>query len=220
MPREKGAVHTFSEDLARFAQLNTEFLQENMAALSAEQIRFLWTHGIDWSEAFDASDMSKEQYRIEMKVLGSQVAHGVTPCRRYGHTLRVRSGHCVQCKPAVLAFTRRHSESAPIYVAYSESCEISKIGLSVDPESRVKALKQLCYGGASDWAIQQIFSCSKSGRVESRAHALLSKLATSGTYTHSSGETTSRETFACRPTLAIMAVEVAIAEVLAASDEP
>jgi hypothetical protein len=79
-----------------------------MKNLTAEQIDFLNSHNISLDKVFDASGFSLSEYKVIMKDQGKQIAYNVAPCQQYGHTLRTRAGHCIQCNPAAIAFIKRN----------------------------------------------------------------------------------------------------------------
>jgi len=59
---------------------------------------------------------------------------------REEHRLRTRAGHCVQCDIKKLAFLRRHTKPAFVYIAGSLSGRVLKIGSSGAPWTRVERL--------------------------------------------------------------------------------
>ena len=112
-----------------------------MSKLTKEQSAFLAKHNTPISSVFDASGMGKSDYRAAMKELGKTVAIGVTPCKKGNHTMRTRSGHCIQCNPASIAFQKRHLMDGFVYVA-----------------------------GASDWECLFWVKTKNAGKVEFDAH--------------------------------------------------
>lgn len=70
----------------------------HLAKLTKEQKAFLDRVGVPLSRVFDASGMRTAEYKQAMRDLGMWVAYGASPCEAEGHTLRSRTGHCVQCK--------------------------------------------------------------------------------------------------------------------------
>src|ERR1700691_4164143 len=124
-----------------------------MATLTPEQAAYLRRHGVSVNEVCDATGMRTKSYRSLMKMLEKTIAIGVTPCMQGGHTMRNRSGHCVQCNPASFAFQGRFEREAYIYVAGSIQKEIIKVGSSESPGSRADVLNGLRYGRTSDWSL-------------------------------------------------------------------
>jgi hypothetical protein len=142
--------------------------------LSREELQFLKLHDIPLSKVFDATGMPKPIYRQLMRTADLPFACGTTPCRLAGHRLRTRSGHCIQCDTAKIAYMLRWQKSGFIYVAYSDAFRLTKVGFSEDPSARMIQLNRVGYGGAYDWDLMQIFYCSRDGgRIESKVHKSL-----------------------------------------------
>ena len=76
-----------------------------MAEPSDDQRKFLRDQKLPLSFLFDASGMRKVDYEAVMKRDEKFFAFGVTPCSKGGHSLRTRSGHCIQCDTAKIAYT-------------------------------------------------------------------------------------------------------------------
>lgn len=118
-----------------------------MTELTKEQTTFLTKHNTAVGSVFDATGLGKNDYRKLMKDLGKTVAIGVTPCKKGNHAMRTRSGHCIQCNPASLAFQKRHSMNGYVYIAGSLELSVIKVGLASDVEERMKSLNRLNYAG-------------------------------------------------------------------------
>ena len=144
-----------------------------MAKLSRHQARFVNEQAIPLSRVFDATGMSQAAYRAAMAELDMIVAIGVSPCRKAGHTLRTRAGHCAQCNTHALAFLRRHDDPGEIYVAHSPQTSLVKVGTSKNPIARISTLNSFGYGGATDWRVYYRHGCAKAGRVEFIAQSKL-----------------------------------------------
>jgi hypothetical protein len=144
-----------------------------MVALKEDQSWFLASQGISESAVFDASGMSKRRYRLAMEREEKLFAIGVTPCARGGHTLRSRSGHCIQCNTANIAFIKRFYEEAFVYIADSRSEEVIKIGCSATPWNRESIINQLGYGRIYDWRLLYYAKFADAGKVEFGAHGQL-----------------------------------------------
>lgn len=168
--------------------------------LSAEQLVFLEHHKVPLSKVFDATGLRRSCWQDEMDWLDAWVACGVTPCKREGHTLRTRNGDCVQCRPGNLAFLKRLSQPAFVYITYSKTAKLSKIGSSTDPDKRINLLNMERYGGVGDWKIYCCQDSQYSGRVELSLHKhfLLDKV--DGTsYIKQGVLTESKELFTTQP---------------------
>ena len=181
-----------------------------MTHLAKKQIEFIQQMGISMSRVFDATGMQKREYEPAMRKLGMWVAYGVSPCRTASHTLRIRSGHCLQCRPENLSYLRRHDEVGEVYIAQSESSCLIKIGLSQNADERVANLNSYEYGGYSDWNVIHTLNCECAGRVESTAHHLLSAYSVEATYYKNGRDIDCREIFSCSAKQALAALKKAV----------
>jgi hypothetical protein len=186
-----------------------------MAILTDEQKAFLERHGIPISKVFDASGMSKRQRERAMRQLDIEVAYGVSPCRSAGHTLRSRSGHCVQCGTHHLAFQRRYNEGGEVYVAYSKTTNLVKVGTAQDANDRLHKLNYFQYGGCGDWEILATKRCERAARVELNTQRALYKYRTTVQYEKQGVSVTCQELFRCTATHAIATLENSIREAVA-----
>ncbi len=146
-----------------------------MAKLTVKQMKFLEGLGVPLDKTFDASHYSASEYREVMSFHDLWIAYGVTPCKANGHKLRTRRGHCVQCKPAALAYLTRYSEDQYIYFAYSSSTRLTKIGITKNMYQREESLNKQKYGGVDDWKIISSAYVLKAGEVETEIHNVLRK---------------------------------------------
>ncbi len=81
-----------------------------MISLTDEQLLFITEHKIPVEKVFDATGLKKSDYSEIMKSSDKWLAIGTIPCAKFNHTMRTRSGHCVQCNPAAINFFLRHLE--------------------------------------------------------------------------------------------------------------
>jgi hypothetical protein len=174
----------------------------------AEQ-KFLEQQHIPISLVFNATGKTKKQYYNEMAEHGSLIAAGTIPCQRGGHRLRTRHGHCVQCHTAYLAFVKRASEKAQLYIASSIKQKLIKVGSSKDAEKRLIWLNSNGYGGASDWRIIHKLNHEQAGRVELLTHSYLAKWKKQCSYIREGLQVDCREVFTADPATAIAALELA-----------
>lgn len=185
-----------------------------MAKLSIDQIEFLKQHGFSELEVFDAGGMATSSWKLEMKKRGFLIAFGTTPCGRKGHTLRTRAGHCIQCSPDKISYLKRHIEDGKVYVAYSTSKRIVKVGTSqVSSRDRIMQLNYYRYGEACDWDMVFSINCKRAGEVESSAHRLLSSYKVPGTYYKGGTYIDCRELFNCSAQTAIKNVNDAVYQI-------
>lgn len=165
--------------------------------LSKEQLNFLKSHKIPLQLVFNAMGMPKSEYRPIMKELNKLVAFNVTPCKKSGHSLRTRSGHCCQCNTATLAYLKRHDASGIVYVAGSKSGSIMKIGFSKAVEVRAESLNRTKYAGFNDWVILYALKSKNAGIIETKANSLLNKYSLEFDYNHDGAWHDSYETYHC-----------------------
>lgn len=136
------------------------------AMLTPQELAFLYAHEVPLSRVFDARGFQVREWKSIMSTAKLWIAYGTTPCQRAGHRLRTRKGHCVQCNTATLAFLKRHDFPGSVYVAYSSSLRLVKIGCTANIETRQRSLVSDGYAGASDWRIRFHCNCSDAGRIE------------------------------------------------------
>lgn len=122
---------------------------------------------------FNVKGLSKKEYQKQMRKIGAVIAIGATPCKAYGHTIRTRAGHCAQCDTSRIAYMLRNDNPAYIYVGYSASCQLHKIGSSTSPLSRMKTLNGLGYANTSDWKLIHKVKVNRAGEKELIIHQLL-----------------------------------------------
>lgn len=139
---------------------------EILVRLTDQERGFLKRHGIEAHEVFDAAGFSQPDYRSQMSLHEKTIAINVTPCGRFGHTMRTGGGHCAQCNPAALAFQKRYRQKAYVYIAGSKGQRILKVGFSEQPNAREAILNSLRYGSASDWTLLFHVRCKRAGSVE------------------------------------------------------
>jgi hypothetical protein len=180
------------------------------ANITEDQISFLNSYRIDLSELFDASGMRKRDYQRDMEKTGQHFAFGVKPCKKGGHTIRTKYGHCVQCEPARLSYMLRHRQPGDVYIAGSQAQRLIKIGSSTQKDERLYNLNLVKYGGASDWEILVTAESDEAGKIEARAQERLSKFKCPSTYFRSGMKTTCYELFRCSYTQAKTALVAAL----------
>lgn len=174
--------------------------------LTAEQLELLAKHDLDPNRVLIAYGWEPAR-RIATIEAGNYVAavHGRSPCAK-GHTvdLWTTKGHCILCYPQNVRQQRRFTERGHIYIAYSATLALVKIGIATQQtlEQRVKDLNKVSYGGASDWTVAISYFVEDAGRVESDLMARLKAYRTSSTYLKSSKTTTGKELFQCTVAIA------------------
>jgi len=146
--------------------LSVIFFIKIMSRLTTKQYIFLKKHNVDLRYMFNANGINKSEYRQIMKELNKYVAFNVVACRKSGHTLRTRTGHCIQCDTARLAFIKRHVSKGKVYIAGSKAVEV-----------RQESLNRKKYAGYEDWVILFAIVSKYAGKIESMANMTLSKYA-------------------------------------------
>lgn len=168
-----------------------------MEGLTKEQLDFLKEHKVHLKFVFDAQGMSKSVYRPIMKDLNKYIAFNVTPCNKYGHTLRTRSGHCCQCNTAHMAFQKRNDSIGVTYIGGTLTGNVIKVGFTKAVEVRSESLNRTNYAGFNDWKILFALESKNAGRIESKTNSLLNSYVYSLEYEHDGHWQDSHETFHC-----------------------
>ena len=174
-----------------------------MDSLSKDQITFLTKHNISLGVVFNAKGLKRKVWQSQMKSLDMRFAYGVTPCRRMGHTLRSRSGHCIQCDTSDIAFMNRHYEEGYVYVSSSLKKNFLKIGCTSNIQKRESSMNYNLYAGTNDW--ENVFSVKSknAGKLEFDTHKQLSQFYFPVDYHRNGVIVTCREIFKCEKNLAI-----------------
>jgi len=175
-------------------------LDSAMSKLTANQRMFFRRHKISLSLVFDASGLSKAQRLSQMEQLDKKFYYGGPPCSAAGHTLRSKSGFCIECDTSKIAFQLRSSQSGYVYIAYSDRGQCAKIGItSVGPKERVAFLASSGYANCADWRlIESEYLHSNAGAKEFEIHSLLERFQRGVVYEKQDGvKVECREVFFC-----------------------
>ena len=62
-----------------------------------------------------------------MKNFGMKVAVGVSKCREAQHSMRTRSGHCLQCKPANINYQNKNDTKKNLIFSISQELKLIHI---------------------------------------------------------------------------------------------
>jgi len=173
--------------------------------LTRDELAFLASQGLTESDVLDGRRMSKEQIRLVAKDRGKAVVLGAT-CAKGGHRLRTRSGHCVQCDTKKLGYQTRHRKASDVYIAFSRSAGLTKVGSSTDYNTRINKLNFDGVGGARDWRLLFRIAAEEGGRLEVEAQVLLAGYLAPTTYVKDGRQQDSRECFTCLPARAMEAI--------------
>lgn len=166
--------------------------------MTAEERHFIIEQGLPEELFIDANGQSVNQIEEKMKSLGKVFAFNTTPCDKYGHTIRTRAGHCIQCDTARIAFILRNVSFGAVYVAGSIKGQLIKVGTANSKEARAESLNRTKYGNQDDWEILLSFSCLNAGALEFESHKLLRPYAaTDVKYSHENRDQQTYELFRC-----------------------
>ncbi|MCA1473352.1 GIY-YIG nuclease family protein [Bradyrhizobium sp. IC3195] len=124
-----------------------------MSPFTAEERAFLDRHGFSESEVYDGRHQSKQSRERNARHAGNILILTDSYCKASGHRIRTRAGHCAQCKPANIGFTRRETQTGNVYIAGSLNKRFIKIGVAGDIWQREGQLRAERYGGAADWRV-------------------------------------------------------------------
>lgn len=169
-----------------------------MPDLTNDQSNFLKINRIPLSAIYDASGLGRTEYSLVMKELGKWVAIGVTPCKKHGHTMRTRKGHCMQCNPLAHVFLKRHIDSGEVYIAGSKKGGFLKIGTTNNHKNREVTLNSYGYGGVNDWQMIIAFKSENAGLVEHEAQKIIYDFAHPTKYEKNERIIDCLEIFRCR----------------------
>ena len=176
-----------------------------MGRLSKRDKEFLQQNGISLELVFDASGMPTRVWKQRMREEGKLFAFGVQ-CLR-GHSLKARSGNCIRCNTANIAYQMRSNRAGYIYIARSKSLGLTKVGFSADdPDNRIYIANLESYAGASDWDIVMRVNSAEAGRLELDLHSELREYRLPLCWIRNGEECEAREVYECGAQEAIDAV--------------
>jgi hypothetical protein len=167
--------------------------------LTEIELRWLGAYSLGPEDVYDARGLPKDFWQRAAKSANKPIVIG-SPCRKYGHRLRTRAGHCFQCDPVKLVFQTRHSADQYVYIAGSRAQKLIKIGTSKDIPARSYKINYEQYGGASDWQILFTIRVREAGLVEELAQKRLGRTHQTvwGKYFHNNIEQTGVEMVRCK----------------------
>jgi hypothetical protein len=179
-------------------ELTAELLPQlqRMRHLTELEKQFLAHHKIPLSRVFDATGLARREYSNIMRREDKYFAVGASECLN-GHTLRTRSGNCIQCRPASIAFELRRYAPAYVYIAGSTASKLIKVGSSKDPTDRLYIANLDGYAGASDWNILFFVHVGQAGAVESEVQSRLRTYKKKIRFNRNGVEQEASECFSC-----------------------
>lgn len=186
-----------------------------LSILTEEEKEFLKKHNLNPSDFYDARGEIAKVYHDKAKMAG---CHFVINSCQYGHRLKGRSGHCIVCNPARIAFQKRDSKGGVVYVAVSG--KYCKVGVT-DEKNKTKKESlddreyrlnnEGGYAGRTGWRTIRAWIIEKNvGKVERDAHNILQKYKAEENYIYSGKNRKAQEIFVCPIQIAIDAVKKAI----------
>ncbi len=175
--------------------------------LTQNQLLFLERHRIPVDQVFDATGLSKSDYRKQMKDGGFLIAIGLSRCRRKNHALKDRYGHCVVCHPANIAIQKRETTPGDLYVMYSPSNKLVKVGVANSSTERLISANKQGYGNIKDWKLKFSVRIDDSGQAERIIHNLLAKYKQERQFVKGGTIVVAKEIFKCSGKRAIEVIE-------------
>jgi hypothetical protein len=109
-------------------------------SLTDEETYFLSGLGFSADDVYDVRGVSKWIWQKQAKEAGKDIVLG-NECRKGGHRLRTRAGHCLQCDPKKISFQQRHSGKGYVYIAGSMSGRLIKIGTCSGLDQRLRQIR-------------------------------------------------------------------------------
>lgn len=191
-------------------------MNDILSILTKEEIEFVKRHGIAPSDIYDARGKIIKVYHEEAEMHGCSYVIA-NPCP-YGHRLKDRSGHCIQCRPMNIAIRKRESGKGVVYVAYCG--KFTKVGMiennigSIDEAINKREYRlndEGGYGGRVGWKTIKTWQLEKNaGKVEREAQKFLEKYQVGKDYIHSGELHGTKELFECTVQEALNAVKKAL----------
>lgn len=155
---------------------------------------FFEKHKISENEIINAKGQNISSLYDFMKSNQKLFAYNSTLCYK-GHSIRDRSGHCIVCNTASIAFLKRSLATGNVYIAGSIKKGYIKIGMSTVPlDNRFSRLNSRKVGNTDDWVLLKSFKCHNANIHEFEIHKLLKKYKVDG---DKYGDTESTEIFRC-----------------------
>lgn len=149
--------------------------------MDKELLLFLEIHKIDLNDVQDAKGLPIYQIKDEMKSNDKLFAYNTTPCEKGGHTLRDRSGHCIVCNTANIAFMKRSRQTGYIYIAGSLLRNYIKVGMTTTGiNDRISRMNSRRVGNTNDWVVLKTIKCDFANMIEFGIQNKLSRYSVNG----------------------------------------
>ncbi len=174
-----------------------------MITLTNEQKKFLEDFGITMERVINGDGLGKTDCIALMNDFDYEIAYGVSPCQKEGHTLRWKSWHCAQCNTGSRKFSERYTSYGYVYYAYSEKAQLTKVGFCTNMTERRKTLNTKKTGSFYDWVMPTALYCEENaGFIESLVHKELNLYRIIDTEYKDSDGQVSKELYKISPELA------------------
>lgn len=190
-------------------------MDEIAKILTEKEKAFIKEHNLSQSDFYDARGESVTLYHDKAKKAGC--AFVINSCQ-YGHRLKTRSGHCIECDPSRITFQKRDSGGGVVYIAING--KYTKVGMVDNKMNSTKVAldkreytlnSEGGYGGQTGWSQVKSWKLERNaGKVESEAHRILEKFKVEKSYIYSGNSRNAKELFVCSIQDAINAVKKAI----------
>lgn len=165
--------------------------------MNSEVLDLIERHDLEKSDFYNANGSPVSHIKGNMKRNSKLWAYNTTPCQNQGHTTRSRSGHCILCDPAKIAFQKRSSrvKLGYLYIFCSIEKQYTKVGMTTEkPKIRIAKLNSRGVGGTNDWEIAYYIKISNPNEKEILIQQKLGRYKVLGEYYQN---TESSELFRC-----------------------
>jgi hypothetical protein len=180
-------------------------------SLTKDEIEFLSRHNLSEHDVLDCRRIPSKNRRSAIKTAGKVVALGA-PCQKFGHRIRSRAGHCVQCDTGKLAYQARKTAVSKLYLAGSKSRRLIKVGISNTPSTRMEVLRNEGYASATDWVLLMVLEIRNAGKAEKDIQRKLSPFRCEDSYQKGTHTQSATEAFCCSYDVAENALKACLPE--------
>jgi len=145
--------------------------------ISKQTLRFIKKNNICLDEILDAGGGSGQKVKDELSATGKKYSTNGLRCKKRGHDLRNRHGHCVICNPSSIERMARYHQHGSVYIAVPEGGKergLIKIGMTTSAVSkRQVSLNIEKYAGFENWKIRYYVEVDDVGAIENAVHQAL-----------------------------------------------
>lgn len=187
-----------------------------MIDFTNDELRFINENGLAEDDFYDGRCERKCEWHDNAKTNDCDFV--VASKCRYGHRLKTRAGHCIQCNPARIAFQKRNRRGGAIYVAATgDYCKVGVVDNNINNIEQAIHNRELRlnleggYGGMTGWKIVAWAPVKDDlGKIEDDIHHQLSRFSIKRKYTYSGDMKTAQEVFKCDYDEAVDRIDEAI----------